>query len=107
MNTCRKYACHRIYDAANHYFPQSVVSIDGEGSVLSIHPLTEEISATEWLGGIIILSPFKSISEKGEALTNLLTIQPAATPQSLYAWHLSAFDFEREKQTRASLLRRL
>ena len=99
----KKYACHRLYDASDHYYPQSVVTIDEDGKVIECHPLTEETSATEWIGGIIILSdkaeipPFTDF----QALLRLLT---ETNRSRIYAWHLSAFDFQQECLTSQSVL---
>lgn len=91
MNGIKKYACHRVYDNGyNHYLPQSVVTIAPNGEVLECKPLTEEISSTEWIGGVIVLNP---ISE-GQA-------------EKRYALHISDFDFQLEAPTPKSIITRL
>ena len=86
----KRYACHRVYDSYNHYLPQSVVTITPDGEVLECKPLTEEISSTEWIGGVIVLKP---ISER--------------QTEKRYALHISDFDFQLEASTSKSIIRRL
>ena len=87
----KKYACHRVYDNSyNHYLPQSVVAIAPDGEVLECTPLTEEISSTEWIGGIIVLNPMSDNNT-----------------EKYYALHISDFDFEQEVPTPQSIIRRL
>lgn len=86
----KRYACHRVYDSYSHYLPQSVVAVAPDGEVLECEPLTEEVSSTEWLGGVIVL---KSMSDD-------LT-------EKRYAIHISDFDFQKEAPTSASIIRRL
>ena len=86
----KRYACHRVYDSYNHYLPQSVVTITPDGEVLECKPLTEEISSTEWIGGVIVLKP---ISER--------------QTEKRYALHISDFDFQLEAPTSKSIIRRL
>ena len=52
----KNYACHRLYDSPDHYSGQSVVTLDECGQVVSYVPLTNELPATEWIGGVILLS---------------------------------------------------
>ena len=86
----KRYACHRVYDGNNHYLPQSVVAIAPDGEVLECKPLTEEISSTEWIGGVIVLKPM-SDEQHGKR----------------YALHISDFDFQQEAPTSKSIIRRL
>lgn len=101
----KRYACHRLYTAHNLYFPQSVVVINDEGEVMDYASLTEETPATEWLGGVIFLSPRKELGENGD-IKELLPEKPG-TQSPLYAWHLSPFDFVKEAPVEQSLIRLL
>jgi hypothetical protein len=91
MNGIKKYACHRVYDNGyNHYLPQSVVTIAPDGEVLECKPLTEEISSTEWIGGVIVLKPMSD-----------------GQTEKRYALHISDFDFQQEAPTPKSIITRL
>lgn len=102
----KKYAAHRLYYAPHKYQGQSAVVLNEEGKVHSFFPLEEETNATEWIGGIIILSTQAEINSE-EDFRELLT-QPQLSPeQCLYAWHVSHFDFINERPTPDSVLSRL
>lgn len=105
MGIVRKYACHRLYDAPDHYFPQSVVSIDENGKTIGHALLTEETSSTEWIGGIIILTGQKELPtfRNFHDLQRVLTKDPICT----YAWHISCFDFQNNELMPESIIRRL
>lgn len=101
----KKYATHRVYDAPNHYYNQSMVTIDSNGVVVDCSPLTHESPATEWIGGIIILSARTEITPSGNFHDFLQAITGEEKP--LYAWHITNFDFQEEKLTPGSLINRL
>ena len=101
----KKYACNRLYRASDEWMPQSVVTINERGEVESIAPLLEETSATEWLGGIIILSDKKIMPSQLKFNYFLDYLTPVEMP--LYAWHISDFDFQQEEMTSRSVIRRL
>ncbi len=101
----KKYACNRLYRASDEWMPQSVVTINERGEVERIAPLLEETSATEWLGGIIILSDKKIIPSQLKFNDLLDYLTPVEMP--LYAWHISDFDFQQEEMTSRSVIRRL
>jgi hypothetical protein len=101
----KKYACNRLYRASEEWMPQSVVTINERGEVERIAPLLEETSATEWLGGIIILSDKKIMPSQLKFNDLLDYLTPVEMP--LYAWHISDFDFQQEEMTSRSVIRRL
>lgn len=106
MKTHKRYACHRVYDGCNHYHPQSVVTVTEKGEVLECASLTHETPFTEWIGGVIILSPLSEAMAGTDFPTLLreMTI-PGRTP--LYAWHIPHFDFNREELAPQSIMKRL
>lgn len=101
----KKYGCHRLYISYNQFLRQSVVTIDDRGKVVHYAPLEEEIHSTEWLGGIIILSESPHLFT--DNIQEWFERQSGPTSGSIYAWHLSNFDFEKECITPQSILRRL
>lgn len=101
----KKYACNRLYRASDEWMPQSVVTINERGEVERIAPLLEETSATEWLGGIIILSDKKIMPSQLKFNDLLDYLTPVEMP--LYAWHISDFDFQQKEMTSRSVIRRL
>jgi hypothetical protein len=95
-----------VYDSFNHYESQSVVAISDKGEFMGCTPLTQETSFTEWIGGVIVLSP----SPEMDAVTDFKTMTIGMVHQDqtpLYAWHVSNFDFTNEELTPQSIIRRL
>lgn len=102
----KKYACHRIYVGGESFLTQSVVSVTFQGEVTACLPLSEEIPATEWLGGIIVLSNQKEIACRPDFRTWIhgLVIDKQLP---VYAWHITNFNFQQESLTEQSIIRRL
>ena len=105
MTDMKRYGCNRLYLAENDFRSTSVVSIGHDGKVNHISPLTEETSATEWVGGVIVLSDKEELTVHQDFRTLLREMTRANQPT--YAWHISPFDFPREELTPQSIIRRL
>ena len=106
MKAYKNYACHRVYDSYNHHESQSVVAISEKGEVIGYTPLMHETSFTEWIGGVIILSPLTEIPTYPNFRSMVLEMTtPAQAP--LYAWHITGFDFSKEELTPQSIIKRL
>ena len=55
----RRVATHRVYQVnTGDWLSFPVLELDEAGNVVRIYPLAEEISHTEWLPGMIFVSPF-------------------------------------------------
>lgn len=53
----KRFATHRVYSLLTSEVKCSqVVELDEEGIVSKLYPLKEEICATEWLPGLVVLS---------------------------------------------------
>lgn len=107
MGTLKRYACHRVYESPHHYHTQSVVSIAEDGSVVDCRLLTQETAHTEWIGGVIVLSPKSEIALPVEFKTLCQPTSKGNESFPLYAWHISDFNFQEEDLTSRSLIRRL
>lgn len=107
MKADKKYACHRVYDSCNHYQSQSVVAVSESGEVIGCTPLVQETSFTEWIGGVIILSPLTEVSFHTDDFGTMLHEMTSIRQTPLYAWHISNFDFTKEEPAPQSLIRRL
>ena len=101
----RKFACNRLYISDIECLSQSVVSVDESGNVLGYAPLKEEQAATEWIGGVIVLSGEKELVLAGDFKTLLEHLTHAKL--HTYAWHISDFDFLKQKLTDRSIVKRL
>lgn len=106
MRAYKNYACHRVYDSYNHYESQSVVAISENGEVIGCTPLMHETSFTEWIGGVIVLSPLKEIPTYPDFGTMVKEMTTSAQAP-LYAWHIAGFDFSKEELTPQSIIKRL
>lgn len=53
----RRFACHYLYVSADGCYSKYVVELEDSDRVRAYFPLKEEISATQWIGGVIIISP--------------------------------------------------
>ena len=102
----KNYACHRVYEGSHAYLSQSVVSITKNGEVVACKPLSQETAFTEWIGGVIVLSPISDMTHSTDSQT-MLREMTHIDQAPLYAWHISDFDFSREELTPQSIVRRL
>ena len=101
----KKYACNRLYKSPEVFLSQSIVTINERGEVEGLAPLGEEVSATEWLGGVIILSDKKMMSPQQNFKGVLEYLAPVGKP--IHAWHISDFDFQQEEMSTQSIIKRL
>ena len=107
MKIFKNYACHRVYDSPQHYLTQSVVSIADNGEVMECKPLSQETAFTEWIGGVIVLSPESEITLPIDFKTLRQQSTKGNESSPLYAWHISDFNFQEEALSPQSLIRRL
>ena len=101
----KKYACNRLYLTNGESISTAVVTINEMGEVEKHSRLVEETSATEWIGGAIVLSDKKEITLV-RTFKQLLMNTKCAT-QPTYAWHIIPFDFEQEELSEQSIIKRL
>lgn len=101
----KKYAVHRIYISKTQYITQASLSINSKGEVEHYAPFIDETAATEWLGGIVILSDRIETKKTKDfqTLLNYLT----TTGRPIYAWHISKIDFQSFNLTSRSQIKRL
>lgn len=102
----KRYASHRLYEASGRYQGQSVVTLDHDGTVVECAPLTSETPATEWLGGVIVLSGRATIQLDGSPQATFDCLFSGDEPKR-YAWHISDFDFQQGKPLPGCIIRRL
>lgn len=48
----RRFACHYLYVSADGCYSKYVVELEDSGRVRAYFPLKEELSATQWIGGV-------------------------------------------------------
>lgn len=104
----KRYACHRLYITPDYFIRMPIITLDKQGRVVAYTRFQEESNSTEWIGGIVFLSPETSILP-GKNLNELLQtyMKPSEPHDSLYAWHISNIDFEKGCFTSQSILQRL
>lgn len=104
----RRFACHHLYVSPVDCCVKYVVEIGENDRVNVCFPLKEEISATRWIGGVIILSPFPELEICAEeSFISFLKRVTVKNNDSWYAWHITHFDFAKKDFTRLSRLVRL
>lgn len=95
----KRYACHHLYATADGCYSRYVVELDELCRVKAYFPLKEEIPATQWIGGVIVLSPSKRLSlGTGECFADFLqrAVGEPGLEVPVYAWHIACFDFQKE-----------
>ena len=106
----RRFACHYLYVSADGCYSQYVVELEDSDRVRAYFPLKEEISATQWIGGVIIISPMYELDIcSGEKFVDFLhrAMLETELEQPVYAWHIADFDLPGKEFTAGSRLVRL
>lgn len=99
----RRVATHRAYDLmTSQWMSFPVIELGEDGKVCRIYPLTGEISHTEWLPGVILLSPcpvsrcadevFSVFIERTTGVASGYT-DTSKRAYWISSFNLSAFDF--------------
>lgn len=105
----KRFACHKLFVTPQLSYPQSVVEVDEAGTLQNHFLLTEEVGATEWVGGVFFLSPrndlFHLSAQASWEEFSSQALQPEGQP--LFVWHLNPFDFVHGCCTPQSKLRLL
>lgn len=103
----RRFACHYLYVSADECYSRYVVEVNDNAEVNRFFPLTEEISATQWVGGVIILSAEAELPiDRQESFHAFLQRATAEAQGPRYAWHVMGVDlFRKEFTTSCGLLR--
>lgn len=71
----RRFACHYLYVSADGCYSKYVVELEDSDRVRAYFPLKEEISATQWIGGVIIISPMYELDIcSGEKFVDFCTV---------------------------------
>lgn len=99
----KSFACHRLYETADKYLGQSVVTVNDNGEVVSFSSLDSEVRHTTWIGGVIILSSLREFVRRDD-FTDTLHALTGEGGCPLYAWHVSDFDFLNDAFTAQSIL---
>lgn len=66
--------------------------MEDSGRVRAYFPLKEELSATQWIGGVIIISPMYGLEIcSGEKFADFLhrAMLETGCEQPVYAWHIA------------------
>lgn len=106
----KRFACHHLYVSTDGCYYKYVVELEENGAVGKYFPLVEEISATLWIGGVIVLSPYSEIEiHPQEAFACFLrrVIVEMDTDEPVYAWHIADFDFTQKDFKSTSKVTRL
>lgn len=92
----KRFACHHLYVSADGCYYKYVVELEENGTVSKYFPLMEEISVTQWIGGVIVLTTYSGLEIRPhESFACFLkrAIVEMDREEPLYAWHIADFDF--------------
>lgn len=107
----KRFACHYLYVSADSRYPKYVVELKDDDEVGFYFPLQEELSATQWIGGVIIFSPLPKLEicsgEKFAEFLQRAAAEKTETNRPVYAWHIADFDLQNQEFTSRSVLVRL
>ena len=102
----KRYACHRLYTSNGFTNNKMIVCIDSDGKVVSCEEMNEEVPFTQWIGGIILLSPKSDLKITDNFIKLVKSLDTSLHNDNL-AWHISHFDFSKEEIPQQSTLVRL
>ena len=101
----KRFACHYLYVSSDGCYSKYVVELEDTGRVRRYFPLKEELSSTQWVGGIIILSPLYDLEiypeEKYSDFLKRITVE-TETDVPVYAWYIANSDLQQREFTTAS-----
>lgn len=67
----KRFATHRVYSLLTAEVKCSqILELDENGAVSKLYPFMEEVCGTEWLPGLIVLSPFPIHRKTGECFAD-------------------------------------
>lgn len=98
----KRFACHYLYVSADGCYSKYVVELDDDDRVSVYFPLKEELRSTQWIGGVIILSPLRELEfHPEEAFADFLkrVVGDGEADVPVYAWHIADFDFRKKERT--------
>lgn len=101
----RRFACHYLYVSADGCYSKYVVELEDNDRVRVYFPLKEELSATQWIGGVIVISPLCELElHSGENFSDFLkrVIMESETDVPVYAWYIADFDLIKKEFTTGS-----
>lgn len=101
----KRFACHYLYLSAEGCYSKYVVELEDNDKVKVFFPLKEELSATQWIGGVIVISPLCELEiHSGEKFSDFLrrVIVETETDVPMYAWHIADFDLAKKEFAIAS-----
>lgn len=97
----KRLATHRVYSLLTAEIKSSqVLELGEDGRVSKLYPFTEEISATEWLPGLVVLSPCPISKNAGESFSEFKTriseipvCEAALRAYWIYPFNVSLMEF--------------
>lgn len=104
----KRFACHYLYVSTDGCYSKYVVELEENDTVKVYFPLKEEISETQWIGGVIILSPLSDLEIfREETFVCFLKRSIVETNVPIYAWYITGFNLKKEEFTTTSKAVRL
>lgn len=96
----KRFACHYLYVSADGCYSKYVVELEDNNRVRKYFPLKEELCATQWIGGVIVISSLHELEirsqEKFSDFLKRIMVE-TDTDAPVYAWHIADFDLMRKE----------
>lgn len=102
----KRFATHRVYSLLTAEIKSSqVLELEEDGRVSKLYPFTEEISATEWLPGLVVLSPCpiwknpeENFSEFKMRISKIPVCEAALRAYWIYPFNVALMEFARNSR---------
>ena len=95
----KRFATHRVYSLLTAEIKSSqVLELEEDGRVSKLYPFTEEISATEWLPGLVVLCPIwknpeENFSEFKMRISKIPVCETTLRAYWIYPFNVSLMEF--------------
>lgn len=106
----KRYAAIKLIFPSGVGLQYQVVEVDEGGRPLCCYPLDEEQHSTEWLSGVLLLSPMRLCSDdlrNWEDLLEKMNTSTFAQVEVFILYHINLFDMQRMRPVSGSMLKQL
>ena len=106
----KRYAALKLIFPSGKSLPHQVVEVGQDGRPLCCYPLHEEQHSTEWLPGVLLLSPMQLCTDdlkNWEGVLEKMNTSTCAKVEVFILYYINLFDMQRMKPMDGSILKQL